>query len=912
VTVQVRPDGTQLHVSAAFLKADRFPSRSDPEGVLVTAAAAALLGELRLDTAPVRAGVAHVVRMPEVEDATRFSARIEPLVGRDHVVQQLVDRARAAIDRQTPTITTVLGEAGCGKSHLSLALLERLRGAPQLIALGAHEPVAGDLDRTFRALVERALQLPPQRPDDAGRRAIVERLGSPLGDELWAAVALALDWLPEDAPELHALAVAPGALRSAAARAVGAALRSAEHGTIVVIDDAQYAGAAVLDALEYATLSEARAPLWVCVLARPGFEQLRPGWGERAGARDEVRLGALEPANAGELCRRLLLPAHNIPAAAIENLVQRTQGNPLLIVELVRALKAQGLVRRHAKGDSWYLVTDELERLPDLALVEWLARRELDALAPTLAAHARLVALLGDGLAVSELAGVLRELDREGHASEYPLDAAVGARRLVVEGLLTDRGGRIGFVHALVRTAVYQSIPEALRRPVHLAALRYYSAAPHDAESLARIALHAARAGQRERALGAYLELAERARARHDYFAAETLYSEAIAHTIATDDAQQMTALRGRGLMRYRLGRYEDSLADFDRAREVAVARGDAQAHCEILLDAATALDWSDEYRRSSDLVDQASGIADAVGSPHVEARLLMGLARSAFRFDRNAEAADLFARAAASAERLGDAGYETLVISLLLDGYILAQLGRLDDSERAFERVIPMCEQHGDQLHLGAAVGNRSMLWICRNDETRLIADLERLLAIGRELGNGRMEQQGHFYMALFLHWLGRSSQAEHHARRAVEIDDRRYGDAARPESALLLARVAAGAGDAATSRAMIDGVRARQARARERGDRELALLPSEEIQLAMVELATQAATDAAWDELAARARGVLTGHDLTELLLVRASRTGSQVVAREILSEAAAIAAAAPNVMRARIDRELGRLVP
>src|SRR5438132_14260160 len=105
---------------------------------------------------------------------------------------------------------------------------------------------------------------------------------------------------------------------------------------------------------------------------------------------DLHRLGPLEPARASELCRRLLAPAENVPRAAIDLLVQRTQGIPLQLVELVRGLKRDGLVRKRLRGDTWFLATDELQKLPDSPLIEWLAERELGALPRELASHARL------------------------------------------------------------------------------------------------------------------------------------------------------------------------------------------------------------------------------------------------------------------------------------------------------------------------------------------------------------------------------------------------------------------------------------------------------------------------------------------------------------------------------------------
>jgi hypothetical protein len=628
-------------------------------------------------------------------------------------------------------------------------------------------------------------------------------------------VALVFGWVASDAAELRGLAAAPGVLRAAAARAVAGGLRrrASEKPVLFILDDAQFADEASLDAIELATLAEAEAPIWACVLARPSFETGRPNWAERCAERQPIRLGPLSDESASALCRTLLLPAENVPADAIQTLTARTHGIPLLLVELVRALRGAGLIRQNNRTQAWYLATDELNRLPDLPLVEWLATRELESLPPDLAAHARLAAALGPEFRSSEIIGVVQELERGGSAQAFPLDPAVATQRLLANGILiVRRYGQLSFRHALVREAVYKWVPEPLRLAIHEAALRFYRAEGCDlpeSERLPLFAFHAARSGHRDEALSAFLTLAERARARHAYLDAELMYTQALEQVSGEGQAVRMSAHRGRGLMRYRLGRYEDSCKDFGTARETARQLKDSSTEIEVLLDEATALDWADEYRRSNELVEKAKALAENATTPLIEARLLMGLGRASFRFSRDAEAAQLLDQAAERAEALGDAGYETFVISLLLNGYVLATLGRLAESERAFDRVIPLCAERGDKLHLGAAVGNRFMLWTCRNDKARLIADLEHLLGISREMGNGRMEQQAHFYLGVFQRWLHNFEEAEKHARRAVEIDERRFGEAARPESRLLLARVLAARGDSAAARAILGEIR-------------------------------------------------------------------------------------------------------
>ena len=416
-------------------------------------------------------------------------------------------------------------------------------------------------------------------------------------------------------PELKALGAAPGALRSALTVAAGEALRrrAATRPLFVVLDDAHYASDVLISALEYAALSENGARLWICVLGRPTFEQQAPSWGERAGRRDVHHLGPLDPQSAATLCRRLLLPVESVADSAVQRLVDRAQAIPLLLVELVRGLRREGIVRRSPKGEAWYLATDELDRLPDLPLIEWLARSELDALAPTLRGHVRLLALLGEQVAHADVAGVLLRLEQEGGDLEFPLDGRVATQRLLAAGIVVeDRDARIGFRHALVRETIAKSTPDELRHRIHHAAALHdleaagAAGAGSDEHRLANLAYHAGEAGMSAVAERAYLELAERARLRHAYTDAERLYSRALEQRGDAGPAERAAAYRGRGLMRSRIGRHHDALADFSCARTMVDEQGDVAAHMEILLDEATALDWMDEYKSSEERVEQA------------------------------------------------------------------------------------------------------------------------------------------------------------------------------------------------------------------------------------------------------------------------------------------------------------------
>ena len=902
VSVRTRRDGSRRFLSLLFGRDDPYPSADDPLGVCLTKAVAALLpGSLSTLLPSGRSRLLSASLLPPAGDEDLTP---EWIIGRDALLDTLVHEATRVAQGGPPTVTGVVGETGHGKSHLARALVERLRAVDahaQVIEIRARDPATGGVDHTLRELLQRALGLPAARPTE-------DSTGAPTL-EIEPALALALGWLSADAPQLRPLRTAPGALRSALTAAAGEALRqrAARGPLFVVLDDAQFAEGSALAALEYAALAEAGAPLWICALGWPTFEAAYPTWGERAGHHAIHRLGPLDLASAEELCRRLLLPAENIPTAALHHLVERAQAVPLLLVELTRSLVREGIVRRHPQGNTWYLATDELDRLPDLPLLEWLAHGEVDALAPALRAHARLIALLGADVTVAEVEGVLRRLDQHGDAAALPLVASIGTQRLLTAGILgRDRSGRIGFRHALVREAVARSTPALLRERIHRATFEFYRDAMGVAEErrLAQIAHHAAAAGFGSIAEGAYLTLAERADAHHAYLDAERLYSRAIEAAAAPPPA----AYRGRGRMRSRLGRYHDALGDLTIAREAASALGDTAAEIELLLDEAMALDWMDDYARAEERALRARALSAAATSPTIEASLDLAIARAHLRQSRQDEAATLFESAASKAELLGDDGYETLVVALLMLGFILPTLGRMKAAEAALDRAIALCEAHGDKLHLGPCWSNRAMLRATAGDKAGMLADFNRLPALARELGQSVVEQIGQFNLGEFLFLMDDPVAAEPHVQRAIALETQRMGGHGRPVIALLDARLRLHRGDEAGALAVVHRIREDQERAPGRPESQIS--PAEDVLCAMIELATSDAEEPAWDELEARSARLSFGQEHLEVLEARATaarRRGDAAAAHRQLEKAITAAARIPDVMGPRLARQL-----
>jgi eukaryotic-like serine/threonine-protein kinase len=920
VTVKSRLSGPPRISSRSFSETSRFPRPEDAEGILITAAARETMPDLPCTPAPGRPD--HFVLSPRAAQDSIKTAELsashttEVLFGREEDLRVLVAEAVRSVTDSRPRVASVVAEPGLGKSRLRLELARRLRAEvpnAEILTLSGREAGGQAVDEALTELLLRALGPPGQPPHHGGPDLLVERLGITTSEA--AAAGLVLGWLTPDDRAVRAMRSAPGALRANAARAGLAALRRLTDAgpMMVLLDDAHWADDALLDTLEQATVSE--LPFWVCAFARPAFASSRPNWGLRASGGSLVRrLQRLDPASAGELCRYLLEPAAQVPQPVVERLVDRAEGVPLLIHDLIRGLRREGLVVQQS-GGVWVVNSEVLDRLTDSAPTQWVARRELDAMPADLATHAQLVSLLPSEFTMDEVEGVLNNLG-SGLLEAFPLDPRVGNQRLFQAGLLARRpNGRFTFRNELIRESVARMVDEKLATRVHEAALSFHRAGPKELTgNLSARAWHAAAAGHREEAAAAYLRLAEAARERHRYLEAELLYTRCLGQLDENDLRARLTALRGRGIMRYRLGRHDDSLTDLAQARAMAMKSADACTQADVLLDESMALDWRFDWPRSRELTEQARRLFPSGAPPTLESRILLALGRSLHRFNRDEEATGPLREAERIAQAIGDEGYEVRVIADLLLGLILPLIGRPEEAAERLERVQSVCQEKGDEWHLAVVRQNRSCLWITLNDRRRFEEDNARLLEYARRLGNANMERGANHNTAYFLYWRGEFEASLTFVRRMIEIDERCFRQGGfRPDGALLLARILWARGAEAAAARTLEEVTRHQAVARAEGQSALLLLPNDEMLLDMTTLLVEGGDAASWEALVGRARQVAQGQEIIEVLElagVAAERRGDLAGTRRWWHEALEVGRRIPNVMGERIRQRLKAL--
>ncbi|WP_437760640.1 protein kinase domain-containing protein [Sorangium sp. So ce1389] len=771
-----------------------------------------------------------------------------PMVGRGEAIAALEASAAAAFSGACPALVTVLGDAGLGKSRVAAEAADvarRLRPDAEALVVRAAQPLPGEASRDTAEILRFALAAPADAPADP--RAFCEaRLGPEIGASTFASVAAALGWALRATTR-----AAPAATPHHVARAIAEGLRrrARRAPVAVIVDDAQWADVTVLDALEVATLDGAGVALWAAVVAHPRFERFRPTWGARTQQADRVALAPLDEAAAAELAAQLLLPAAYPPADVLRGLARWAGGNPGCLAAIIRSLKQAGLVRQSPGGGGYCVEAGALEGLPVSPAWQWLAMRQLGGLPQEIAALARLCAVLGESFTRAELEWVQDAVDRAGGAGT-PVDAGYGLGVLVEHGIIgrgaqgdggahggaqgdggAHGGGARGavaerwwFQSGLFRDAVYETLDPEHRAQIHRHALAFWRAwvegerppAPSGApraepaapagylaagpgpEELEPLARHAGACGAGEEAADAHLRLGDLASARHRHVEAERCYTAALKLAGEEDRRRRALALAGRGRIRYRLHLIEEAMADLSAALELA----DGELRADILLEEATALDWTGAYEASAARVALARPLVERAGSPRLSARLRVAEGRTRLRRAEVAEAIALLSEGASLAESAGDE--ESRIIALVLLSTELAHAGRFAEAEQRAEEAIALCERAEDLPHLCVAIMNRVVLWTLKKDLARATGDLRRAIALAREIGNPWLERVATYNVAELLYWSDQQDEALSLARRAHTLEQR-FVDRPVPECSLLLARILAARGELDEARRLL-----------------------------------------------------------------------------------------------------------
>jgi len=432
---------------------------------------------------------------------------------------------------------------------------------------------------------------------------------------------------------------------------------------MLVFEDIHWAEPQLLDLIEYVATWARETPLVIVCTSRPELLDSRSGWGS---GRMETSRISLEPLSEEESRSLLaaLLAVDDLPPELRQRVLDRAEGNPLFVEEVVRMLIEEGLVIR--QGDRWQARREAADvRVPDS--VEALIRARLDTLPSPERAVLQAASVVGRIFQQSAVAAISPEAERR--FLQRHLEEAI-LRDLISEERVPDEP-TFRFRHILIRDVAYATLPKARRAALHLAVAEWLRAwaGPRIDEFVEIEAYHLEQSVRLRLELEGSVGDAERAAA------VGTLETSA-RHALARDDARATRSFAERAL---------------------ALDPPPGEQHMEIEWLLADALLRLNEFGAAGAIGTRLESEAAAAGRKDLEGRAVLARARDIWvsldSINVDAALAEL-SRARALLTEAGDDIY--LVDVLRQIGYGGWWHGHVEDSMEAWTEMRRVAHRHG------------------------------------------------------------------------------------------------------------------------------------------------------------------------------------------------------------------------
>ena len=685
-----------------------------------------------------------------------------PLVGRDAEWGRLRGVLEGLMAGRGQVVA-LIGEAGIGKSRLmaeAKGVWQELAGGlnwsqSQGVAYDGNRPYgqiqqhfrqvigAGEMDdpETLRRKFAENLHLWPEALRERALRIVPALLGIPA--------------LPgEEMPEGEALKRTLYSLVTDSCRMV-----AQETPCIMAFDDLHWADAQSVELLSHLLPLTEEVPIRYLVNFRP--ERQTPAWElkEKAAAELPHRYTEinLQPLSVDESDRLVgsLLTISDLPASLRRMILEKADGNPFFVEEIVRTLIDTGAVVRDADGTHWHASAPvESIEIPDS--VHALLAARMDRLSEDVRQTLQLAAVIGRRFYYR----VLERIDTHAEHGQQPLRASLNTLQRLEMVLEAARQPELeySFRHALTQETAYRSILRRQRAVFHLhVAAALEELFPDRLEEHAPLlAHHFDRAGD-ARAIRYHSLAGENALRLFAVAAAHTHFDRAFELALAqpAPDEEVLIHLAGRrGRAQELDSRHADALAGYEQAEAAATERHLPRLALHAVTFQGTLRSVISEQFNpalAQELAARGLEMAQALGDEAAEARIHWNLL-NIFRLFDEERGINAGRRAIELARKLGLREMEAFAQNDIVHAY--GSLGRMDEAREAAQAAQLLWRELGNPTMLADSLSTAALYNTISGQVDQALADTDEAYAISRRTENlWGLSYSRH--MIGLIHWL-------------------------------------------------------------------------------------------------------------------------------------------------------------
>jgi class 3 adenylate cyclase/tRNA A-37 threonylcarbamoyl transferase component Bud32/tetratricopeptide (TPR) repeat protein len=665
------------------------------------------------------------------------------MIGREIELRLLQEAMTLTLEDGETQVVTVVGEAGVGKSRLLYEFNNWIDLQEQVVWFFESRATQPSMLQPYslaRDLFSFRFRILDSDPLAQVREKFVQGVAGFMGEGSekkahYIGQLVGFDFT--GVPEVAAALQDAEAFRRTAQGYLGELFTTAskKNPVMLLIEDIHWADDRSLDLINNLVRDNTELPLFVLCMARPSFYERRPQWGEGQRFHERIQLEPLSQLSSRRLVRELLKHVLEVPTTLRDLVVDRADGNPFYIEELIKALIDDRVI---VKGEPhWSVDTTRLSTVRIPATLTGVLQARLDTLPPALYQLLQRASVIGRifwdaaairlshepaGLEPAEVQAMLEELrDRE----------------MILQREESGFAGTVEYVfrHAILRDVTYETVIPRQRRALHKMVgdwLIEVGGERADEHTLL-VAEHYGRAEEVSLAAAQLTKVGARAIRLATYEEAATILQRA-REMLSSEHTEQrlgIDLLRG-DIQGYRSS-YGGAMEIYQPVLEEARAIGSLRVQAQVLGKMGRVAMWQSEFSQSVQYLKEAVDIARSLGDDSILMFNLRQMGNCLFEREP-AESIRYLEESVEIARRLGDSSAEGAALNSLAIGFFIA--GRHEASRDTYFRALELHRAAGDRLGEAMALGNLGGLYTDWGDFDSAERYCREAIAIAREIG--------------------------------------------------------------------------------------------------------------------------------------------------------------------------------
>lgn len=679
------------------------------------------------------------------------------MIGREIELRLLQEALTLTLEDGETQVVTVVGEAGIGKSRLLFEFSTWIDLQEQRVwyfEARATQPSMLQPYSLARDLFSFRFRILDSDPLSVVHEKFVKGIAGFLGENSVRKAHLIGQLVGFDfssKADVEAALKEADAFRREAQEYLGEFFTTASKTSPVMIhiEDIHWADDRSLDIVNNLVRENTDLPLFVLCMSRPSLYERRPQWGEGQRFHERIQLEPLSQLSSRRLVRELLKNVPEVPTALRDLVVDRADGNPFYIEELIKALIDDRVI---LKGEgTWSVDTTRLSTVRVPATLTGVLQSRLDTLPTPLHQVLQRASVIGRVFWDAAVIHLSRESAGLKPAEVQAMLEELRDREMILQREESGFAGTVEYVfrHAILRDVTYETVIPRQRRALH-------------------------------RLVGDWLLEVGGERSEEQTLLVAEHYHSAEETSLA---AEQLLKAANRGVQ---LATYEEPIVLLARARAMLTKPEQAELRLEVDTLHADIESFRGNYANSAAMFEAALEQASALGSLRLQANLLGKLGRiawwqrdgatykryieEALELSRKAEdipalvfnlrqmgnlavltdasqAMPYLEESIALARRVGDYQAESAGLNSL--GIALTLAEKYDEGLQAYEQAIEINRPRGDRAGIAMVLSNIAALHASRGQVELGEKVAKEGIALAKELGAQGILMSSEFALA-------------------------------------------------------------------------------------------------------------------------------------------------------------------